>query len=488
MPLDPITINYIKQGHLVIAEGEHVRRGTFFERIVHIFSWGNNEEQNQLIANALIKHLASAKGTTHYQESLEAATHFVKATKNVNEVFQKLENVILGHKYHQILSIPIHYLIQQDGSTSNKLLSFMHNNHLHYVIKRAHEHSKETAILCKGTEIFIRSKIGKNFLETSQDIHHILEVLPASHADRPLLEALKKIIEDPTAEKSSVAEIKEKLESSHYTYMNLRDVKTDEKGIMVTQAYLGDGIEDHEISKWEDAKTTFIEKSEKAVYKVRIVTRLPEYALVKSWGQFIYSFSKNFFNYKAHGHSWIEMVEPFYSKARQFTNLQKVTCVGYFLSKKFQNADPMAYLPLPKEQVVVDEIEINQEQFEKGRVYLNEVQKLLLNPQTTLKPQPAHPHLQEADIEQIQTLYKTTIKSTCVAFTNAFREAITGIERDDREGFRKWLFPKKRFKILDRLDKLFDQTYILQLLIKPFSFLHRMELPFFKKKKDCECK
>lgn len=487
MTLDPITINHIRQGHHVIFENGNIRCATWYERFVRAFS-RRDISQDREIASALIHHLASAKGSPNNKECLEAATHFIKNCKDTDDIFKQLENTIFAHKCHQILSIPISYLINEQGVTTSNLLTLIQDNHLHYVIRKANDKDKETALLCKGDEIFIRSKTGKCFLDTPELIQPILDVLPPNHTDRQDIENLKKALEENSPERQKeIGDLKKKLELSHYCYTSLKDIKVNGKGLLVSQGYLTQGLEDHDVSKWKKAKTTFIETAPSPSYKLRIITRLPEYALSKTWGNFIYKVLTNIFNYKAHGHSWIELVEPTFREGQQFAGQQKVTCVGYFLSQRFQNADPMAYMPIPKEQLVVEEIELDRTHFDKATNYLNTVQSLILDPKTVLEPQPENPYLQKEDIDKIQYLYKTTIKSTCLAFANAFKEAITGIEHDDRGSFHKWISPKKGFKVWDRLDKLFDKTYLLNKIIQPFRFFHRMELPFFRKKKPCDC-
>ena len=85
------------------------------------------------------------------------------------------------------------------------------------------------------------------------------------------------------------------------------------------------------------------------------MTRLPTYALEKTLFKKMMGILHNFFNFRAHGHSWVELAEPIVHNER-FANQQNIYNVGYYFHplnryKRFESADPMAYMPIPRDQV-----------------------------------------------------------------------------------------------------------------------------------------
>lgn len=489
--LDSTKLRYISQGHtFIVDQKQELRLATWGERQVRHFRWGLASRQDEAVAEQLIQQLAQAKGTANYKPTLEAIAKFVKVCKQTGSAFKRLENAVFAHKcLSQIPSLRLNELIEEDGKPTNQLFAFLKNNSLHYVIAKANPEHKETAILIDEETIYVRAKEGKSFLDTAEQIQLILDRLPAHHVDISFLTDLKELRENPQEEdaEQKIADILEKVELSHYQYQSLADLRTNEKGVLISQAYLADGIEDHEHARWKDLSTAFRETTEEPTYKFRVVTRLPLYALEKTWWGVISTVCRHILDFRAHGHSWAELAEPIYQgQDEEFSEKQNVYNVGYYFHpldrhKRFESPDPMSYMPIPSNQLIVEEVEITKEQFEKAQVYMHEVQVLMSNPHRRLNDRPNNPNLSKEDVDKIQYLYKSTLKSTCTCFANTLKEVVTGEAVDRRGAFRRWMVPKQDFKKWDRIDTFIEKTFILQWLIRLPRFLGRMELPFWVK-------
>jgi hypothetical protein len=490
----------LKQGHsLVVDSSGDLRPITWGESFVRWINWGKARKQDQEVADWLIQHLNQSQTLPEYPKTVEAVAKFAKACQKSGEAFKRLENTVLAHKcVGQLPSLKIEDLIQNDGTATSELLPFLKRNCLHYVIAKANAEHKETALLIDGNQIYIRAKTGQNFLEKASDIHLILQRIPTSHTDTSLLIELRDLLEaaeaaTPPGETDAVnlndekiEKIREKLQLSHYCYQPLEDVLTDNKGMLLSQAYLADGIEDFEHSQFDHLRPCFREDAKKPTYKLRIVTRLPAYALEKSTWRMLISIARNIFDFRAHGHSWVELTAPILDEEKNWIGKQDVYNVGYYFHpldryKRFESADPMAYMPIPSDQLVVEEVEITEQEFEKAQLYIEEMQKLLKNPNHSLTDKPKSRLLSAEEIKEVRYLYKSTLKSTCLSFANVLKELATGIETDNRSTLRRWLFPKKDFKEGDRLDSFIERTYLLRYLIALPRFLERMELPYWVK-------
>ena len=391
-PFTPQILRGLKQGQILIVANGELRQASWSDHLVRWLNWSKAARQNKETSEWLIQHLAQAIAGEGYQPTLEAIAQFVKNCHRTDDAFKRLENVIFSHKCSQkIPSLKPEDLIQADGSAANPLLKFLQRNSLHYVIAKANSEYKETALLLNGNEIYIRAKEGISFLDKPDHIALILDRLPAEHTDAPLLKELHELLshhEGDLLPEGRVDELKKQLELSHYVYQSLQDVRRDGKGLLVSQAYLADGIENFDHVEWQALKPTFREKANQPTYKLRLVTRLPTYALEKTWYKKMMGIMRNFFNFRAHGHSWVELAEPINHNG-QFANQQNIYNIGYYFHplnryKRFESADPMAYMPIPREQIMVEEIEISQPQYEKAQLYLREVQILFNKPQLRL--------------------------------------------------------------------------------------------------------
>ena len=88
----------------------------------------------------------------------------------------------------------------------------------------------------------------------------ILDRLPAEHTDTPLLKELHGLLSNHEGDflpEGRVDELKQQLELSHYVYQSLQDVRRDGKGLLLSQAYLADGIENFDHAEWEELKPAF---------------------------------------------------------------------------------------------------------------------------------------------------------------------------------------------------------------------------------------
>ncbi|MBA3720889.1 MAG: hypothetical protein H0W88_00635 [Parachlamydiaceae bacterium] len=486
MHINSEMLNHIKLGHSIVIEKGVLRLGNWKDTLSRLITWKKDSNQDKKIAELLIKQLSPESPRENYKETLAAATQFTKSTCRTNSVYKRLENVVFAHKCEQILSIQSRRLVQNDGTALNPFFSILKNNFLHYVIAKANERDKETAILIKDDEIFIRAKKGKDFLDEPDSIEMILHATPSDHPERPFLRLLRREMLKKNPSQEKITEYRSSLSNTNYRYLPLNKIPTDKKGVLKSHAYLANGLEKHDGSKWKEVKTAFIEESKTPGYKLRVITRLPEYAFSKTWIGFIKCVFKNILNFRAHGHSWVELVEPMYDKSKQFTGKQKVIDIGYYFhpldsKKRYQNADPMSYMPIPKDQLIVEEIDISKNSFRKGVKYLNQVQAMLRKPNRKLADVPQDPSLSQIESEKIRSIYQMTIKSTCLGFANSFKKALTGIETDDRGSVRKFVFSNTVNKVLDRLDVLLDKTFFLKTLMKPVHFFTRMELPYWVK-------
>lgn len=485
------TLNYLKEGRLLLVDSmeQKLRPATWGEYMVRWINWSAASSQDQESAEWLIRYLNEAQGCDHYSKSVDAVAKFVKACRRSDGAFKRLENTVFAHKCRsQIPSLQVDELIDAQGHPLHALLAFLKSNSLHYVIGKVSPEHKETAILVKeNQEIFIRSKNGEDFLNSSADVALILQKLPNDHADFPLLSELQQLLADEDLQDDSrIGEIHELLDLSHYKYVSLGDVKRDQKGMLVSQAYLADGIEDFEHSKWEDLKPNFREASDKQCYQMRIITRLPAYALEETWLGTIKTIMLNIFDFRAHGHSWVELTEPVKDGNGDFADQQNVYNVGYYFHpldryKRFESADPMSFMPIPSNQLVVEEIELTPDQYQKAHLYIREVQQLVSNPNRTLDDETENQDLSEEEKEDIQYLFKSTLKSTCLSFANTLKEVVTGIETDNRGALRQWLIPKRGYKRWDRIDAFVERTIVLRWLVNIPRFFGRMELPFWVK-------
>jgi hypothetical protein len=488
VPLNIDLMRALKQGkNLVVGETGELRRATWKDSLVRWLNWSQARRQDQEVAEWLIQHLQAAQKSETYSQTLDAIAKYAKACQRTDAVFKRLENTIFAHKCHlQLPSLGIEELIQPNGTPTQNLLLFLKRNQLHYVISKANSEHKATAILINGKEVYIRAKEGKSFLDTPEHIDLILARLPADHADIPLLQKLRNLLIQNLKNQDEIKAIRDQLASSHYIYQSLKNIRTDTKGLLISQSYLADGIENFEHRNWKQLKPNFREKSEQPTYSLRIVTRLPAYALEKTTLGKVKTLLRNLLNFRAHGHSWVELTEPVYDQKGQITPYQNVYNVGYYFNpldrqKRFESADPMAYMPIPDEQMVVEEVPLTKEQFEQAQLYVREVQGLMKNPRRHLSDKPRNRALSPKQIEDIRYIYKSTLKSTCLTFANVLRETVTGVQVDNRGQLRRWLAPKSYFKKWDRIDTFVEKTLILHWLIRVPRFLLRMELPFWVK-------
>lgn len=475
------SINQLKTGQtLVLQKDNTIITAKWHHRIIRLLTLGLYNDDKK-IAELLITHLHETQNSKNSRSALEAASQFVKSTQKTNAVFKRLENVLFAHRCKERLSIEIGDLINHNGSTKNKLLLIIKNNHLHNVIYKANTADKNTAILIENDQIFIRSKDGENFLNSPEHIRTILK-RPLDDLKREHLKLLLNELTKPVEERSDVTikDLREVIGNQTYCYSSLDTFKTNEKGVFITDHFLADGMEEHHLVKWKEMKAAFVEKSQEPKYKLRVVTRLPEYALSKTTWGFMKGFIRNSLNLGSHGHSWIQLVAPEENELEIFTGRQRVYDVGFYVwPKKLENADPVSYMNLPKELIVVEEMEISKEDFNKGIFYLNTVQSLFLDPKKKLAPSST---IGEEDLDKIKQLY-SAIKGSCLSFANGFREVLTGIEVDDRGCVRRWVCPKKRFKKLDKLDPLIEKSGFFKKFFNFISFLNRVELPHFRKPK-----
>ncbi len=495
-PLDQTKLRHLSQGHtFIVDQKQELRLATWGERQVRHLRWGLAAQQNEAVAEHLIQQLAEAQGKANYKPTLEAVAKFIKVCQQTGSAFKRLENAVFAHKcLAQIPSLKLEELIQEDGKPTDQLFSILKNNSLHYVIAKANPEHKETSILIDAEAVYIRAKAGKSFLDTPEHIQLILDRLPADHIDTPHLTELKQLREHPQQADADqkIEEILAKVELSHYQYQSLADLKTNEKGALISQAYLADGIEDHEHSHWKDLPAAFREKTDQPTYMFRVVTRLPLYALEKTWWGVLSTVFRHLLDFRAHGHSWAELTEPIY-QGQEFSKKQNIYNVGYYFHpldsrKRFESPDPMSYMPIPSHQLIVEEVEITKEQFEKAQLYMHEVQVLMNNPNRRLNDRPQNPALSAEEVEKIQYLYKSTLKSTCTCFANTLKEVVTGEEVDRRGAFRRWMSPKKDFKKWDRIDTFVEKTFLLQWIIRLPRFIGRMELPFWVKHQPAKAK
>jgi hypothetical protein len=491
-PLNNDLIHALKQGKdLVVNSSETLCRATWGESFVRWLPGSHGLRRDQEVFEWLIKYLNAAQGTVDYPKAVDAVAQYAKVCQRTDAVFKRLENTVFAHKCClKLPSFHIAELIHEDGTPTDQLIGFLKKNSLHYVIAKANPLHKETAILHDGNEIYIRAKEGMSFLDTQAHIDLILKKIPDDHEDLPLLTELHSLLDinlNDAEQSDRIKEIYAQLDRSHYVYQSLKNVHVDKKGILVSQAFLADGIEDFEHSSWKELKPNFREKSNQPSYKLRIVTRLPLYALEKTWFRTIKTLMLHILDFRAHGHTWIELIEPIHDDKGNFTQQQNIKNLGYYFHpfdryKRFESADPMAYMPIPSNQIVVEEIELSTGQFEKAQLYVHEVQALLKNPKRHLTDTPQNGALFKDEIEDIRYIYKSTLKSTCLSFANTLKEIVTGINSDNRGKLPRLLHPKKEFKKWDRIDTFIEKTYLLRWLIPVPRFIGRMELPFFVKR------
>lgn len=178
----------------------------------------------------------------------------------------------------------------------------MNANHLHYAISQVNQGGTASAIVFKGDEIFVRAKEGAYFLNSASDIDSILGRLDSTHPDWDRLHELRGYYLSNDNHSHEIENLKRQLHMGNYHYVNLNTIERDDKGVMMTKAYLADGLETHHTSKWTSLKTSFIEEGD-GKFHFRHVTHLPKYATAKSWVKAIYRFFSNILSPTQHGHS-----------------------------------------------------------------------------------------------------------------------------------------------------------------------------------------
>lgn len=429
--------------------------------------------QDQNTENYLINFLENHDKD---KETMDALSKFLKRVYKVKGAFQRLDERLFAAKCRmQFPVLRVEDLINPSSQGLSDLGRFIKANFMHYVIPKANEPHKQTALLIHNGEVFIRAKEGKSFLDTKEHVESILKFLPADHPDKARLTSLREDLQNENHE-NNIHKLCESLSASGYTYVRLSDLKLDDKGVLISQSYLADGIENFHQSEWEKLSANFREGQTTPQYQLRIVTRLPAYSFQKTRWQRIIAFIKSLFDLMSHGHSWVELVEPVYDSNKQFTGQQNVSCVGYFLLRRFKSADPMAYMPIPDNEKFIKIVNIDEQQYKKAKEYIEEVQKLVLSPQGDLASEPDKSEFNDKDHRNIRYLYKSTLKGSCVSFCSALETVVTGEEIDYRGCVRKFFFPKKH-RLEKPLDRVIEKIPIFRTIVHKLRLLMRMELP-----------
>ncbi len=485
--LHPSLLNHLSHGYaLTLDENSKVWRPlNWKEWIVRQFDSRMTLENDQALSDCLIQHLqTNAIDKKEQTALLEALTRYVRLAKRCDASFQRLKNTVFAIKCErQIPSFSKESLIESNGQEkTHGLLSFIEKHHLQRVIPKANPKQKNSAILIDSSGVYIRAKEGVSFLDDADKIALLLDVLPKEEGDRPLLEELRGLILNSESPPQRAEEIRAQLKFSHYCYRPLQEIKED----TAAWAYLADGIETFHETQWEELKPSFKELAiregaNESKYKLRIVTRLPIYSRENNTLRAMIKMIQNIFDFRLHGHSWVELVEDVSDEPTQ-GSLQNVYCVGYYFhpsdaKKRFRSPDPEAYKDIPPDLKKIDEIALTQEQFKKAKLYIQEVQTLMKNPQHKWSDAPNNPALDQSQKEAIQYIYKATLKSTCLSFANALLEKVDQLPLDDRCFIRRWLLPKSMYPYVDCLDDVIERSFILKQLVRIPSFILRMELP-----------
>lgn len=401
-----------------------------------------------------------------YLQAIQTADKFIKktsTTKKTKVVFQKLSEEVFRHKCH--LQLP--NLSFQKLEKHQELCRYIEKNRLHYVIPKAEEENRSTAILVDGTgTCYIRSEEGENFLNDPQKIDLIMQNLHQEHDDRTWLcelsDYLKRGEEAPIDISNTF--------KNRYCY---EKIDFNELLSKSGKSYLAYGVTKHSPINPESIKPTFRESRAEPTYKIRIVTRIPSYALEKTYTGMLSNLLKNIFNFKSHGHSWVELVE------KDGENHQVVYNVGYYFHPikgrcHFKNADPIAYMPLPKEEIRIQAIEISKEKFEEAKLYVNHLQKMMKTKTSSL---PSDLNLTPEQKSAIEKIYRSTISSTCLSFCTALTEAITQEKIDLRGSVRRFVFPKPLLNLSNYLEPFIGRLVVIRHFYEMTSFFIRMELP-----------
>lgn len=461
----------ISSGRTLVVENTLLRTATWQEKMWRWIHWNGAKTQDKCTENHLIDIL---KNHSKDDQTIKAISKFLKGVNKTHHSFKNLENHLFAIKCQfEIPSLQLQDLIDTMSQTPTALFQTLQVNHLHHVIPKANDLQKCTALIIIEKGAFIRSPQGNSFLDTPEHINSLIDQLPKNHPDREKLLKLHQLIQRAEEHIEEIQILRQELEPS-YKYVPLSDIQTNDKGVWLSQSYLADGVEGVHHSQWTNLKPYSREEicKDSPKYRLRIVTKYPAYSLGKSQSEKIFLFVKSIFNFRAHGHSWIELVEPINDEKGNLTQQQNVFNVGYYFHilskhKRLESPDPMSYMPMSLKAENIEEIDLTKEQFEKAKFYIEETQKLFLSPHRNLTSAPEDIRMSVDDYNRICYLYKSSFKGTCLRFCTALKE-ITTQEKFDKPSLA-----------VEVLDHLLERTKFLKELFRIPQFIKNMALPAF---------
>ena len=491
MTISVETYKNIISNHSVVVDdtSQGIRKATLWERIcrfVCVVIWRRYYTEQDIrvakvltnsmlfLAAALQRGFETKSYISQYQLAVKASDVFSAKHKKAMSQFSNMDNVVFALKCRKRLHCNIWDLIDEEGNAKSELLSFLKANKLHNVISKVNDRDKQTSILYDGQKLYIRAKDGESFLNSTQNVDVILANMSKEHPDYDILVILRFALLNK--KQTEITKIQSLLANQNYSYILIKDIPTDKNGIMIGRSYLAYGIEEHDTVNWKELKPGFLEKGD-GKYHLRIVTRLPEYSLEKTWIGFLKKLFPVLLNFGKHGHSWTEVVEPVFDDGK-YTGMSRVYNVGYYFRGVLKSIDHMAYIPLNERCMRRTEEEITLDQFGLAKKYIetvNQYSKLgVFERSKYLK----NSSLSEKEIENVKYLYETSFKGgTCLAFANEVMEVVTGKKHDYRWILRKAICPKKYFRFLNKVENVLNKIFIFNLFIYVSSMINRAQLP-----------
>jgi|GEM_PF-3164720 len=456
---------------LRLDENNNLKEATWLER--NVFRFGKDAKKD--VELALISKVFEE---AHDPQAMKRAEKYGKMHS-----FEKLENVAFAHRIAPLFKISVESLIDREGNLIGDSLPLLKRNHLHRIIPDVDLKNTITALIEKDDALYIRSEEGVSFLDSCEDISLLLRKLDTTHPHKEKLARLLMMLhtlrtgnEAVGFSETDITVLQEEL-APHYTYQLLADVPHDTKGTIKEMFYLAHGISKHSQRHFKELRETHREEENTGMYTFTVVTRLPSYAKEPNFWKRLCSIITNLFNRGAHGHSWIELSAP--DKEGDLRS-----SVGYYFhvltkERRFQSPDPQTFTPIPKELLIRESIEINESQFQKAKMYIEEVQKMLDRKDKRIGDMPLTEGLSEHDRKEIAFIYNQALKATCLSFANSLRKSITGVRCDDRSATRRVLLPEWLLRLSDEYFNPILRVTNLGLLA-PLSWIMRAEFPAYR--------
>lgn len=397
----------------------------------------------------------------------------------------RLSNTAFAKRISQIFSLSQDSLLDERGNATDAL-NILRKNHLHRIIPDVDPNNQNTAIFCIDRSLYIRSEKGKRRLETAEDIALILSRLDETHPHFDMLRELQANLqaresgeEEAEWDENRIDAVQKKL-ASFYTYQKLEDVPHEEDGSLKDAYYLANGIAHYSQRHFRTLCSTHREPFERKTHTLTIVTRLPAYAKEPNFWKRLGMILSQLFNMQGHGHSWVELTAPSPGGDMRYS-------VGYYFhmmskERRLLSPDPQTFLPIREDLLVREVVEITEAQFKKAKRYIEEVQKMLDNPEKRIGDRPRSRKLSKKARKEIAHIYNQAMKATCLSFANALRESIAGIHIDDRSYVRQRLLPQWLLTFSDTYINPFLRAAHFEFLT-PISWIMRAEFPAYRSEK-----